>query len=512
MCSEKKDPQRLWTVCFYLIAAIIFVLAIRLRLKDIATVPGWFRDEGNYYAVCQTLATTGKPSLGPLNITFCSPFMTHPPFYFYTGSAWLSLFGLSFTSLRLFNVLLSLLTLVILFIFCWRHLGRITALLASGLFALYHDIIVFNRMIFPYNLYMLFALIIFFLVVEYLQRSESHFILTASIITAFAGITVYYAIWLGFFLLIAIVWQRKWSHLFYLGIVPVPLLLFLTYHILNNTPGFYEDFRALKNAARAGTLLQITSHYKDFFLISLLAAWGSIGLLFITSRKLRWLAILFLFIVISPVLFKADTIIKFVSYPVIPVLPILTIGMGSFLLLFIRAFSGERLIMRLFSYLLVAGLFLFTILDSREQTPLSFAMVRNPHHAYAMAEFVNTHIHTDELVLASYNVWHLLNTTRKADLPIALAFNGIESDFYLYKLSKSRFAYDTSVDRAKFAVLDFLTAQMMQAPPQTIHYPVRLAIEKIQTQWRLIWRRGEFRVYQNPAFSGDSINHTSPNS
>lgn len=500
MCSEKKDSERLWAVCFYLLAVIIFVLAVWLRLKDIATVPGWFRDEGNYYAVCQTLATAGKPSLGPLNITFCSPFMTHPPFYFYTGSAWLSLFGMTFTSLRLFNVFLSLVTLLILFIFCWRHLGRMTALLSSGLFALYHDIIVFNRMIFPYNLYMLFALIIFFLVVEYMQRPDGRFILTASIISAFVGITAYYALWLSFFLLIAIVWQRKWSHLLYLGIVPIPLLLFLTYHILNNTPGFYEDFLALKNAARTGALLQIASHYKDFFFMNLLTKGGTIGLLFIASKKLRWLTIIYLFIVISPVLFKADTIIKFVSYPVIPVLPILTIGMSSFLFLFIRAFSRERLIIRLFSYFLVAGLFVYNILDSREQTPLTFAMVRNPHHAYAIAEFVNSHLRPDELVLASYNVWHLLNTTRKADLPIALAFNGIESDFYLYKLSESRFAYDPSVERAKFAILDFLTDQMAQAPPQTIHYPVRLAIEKIQTNWQLVWHTGEFRVFQNPAF------------
>ncbi|MCX7766610.1 MAG: glycosyltransferase family 39 protein, partial [Candidatus Sumerlaeia bacterium] len=354
MFSEKKDLRFINAVCFYLIALIIFVLAIWLRLQDIATEPGWFRDEGNYYAVCQTLATTGTPSLGPLNITFCSPFMTHPPFYFYTGSAWLSLFGVSFTSLRIFNVFLSLLTLIILFIFCWRHLGKIVALLSSGFFTLYHDIIVFNRMIFPYNLYMLFALIILFLVVEYLQRPESRFILTASIITAFAGITVYYALWLWFFLLIAIVWQRKLSHMIYLGIVPIPLLLFLSYHLLNNTPGFYEDFLALKKSASPGTLLQILSHYKDFFFINLLTIWGSIGLLFIASKKLRWLIIIFLFIVLSPVLFKADTIIKFVSYPVIPVLPILTIGMSSFLFLFIRAFSNNALIIRLLIYFLLA--------------------------------------------------------------------------------------------------------------------------------------------------------------
>ncbi|MCD6385612.1 hypothetical protein J7M23_07505, partial [Candidatus Sumerlaeota bacterium] len=96
---RKTDSRRKVNVWFYAGVTALLLSAILIRIVDVSTAPGWFRDEGNYYTVCQTLATKGKPALGPLNITFCSPFMTHPPFYFYTSAGWLTLTGLSFVSL-----------------------------------------------------------------------------------------------------------------------------------------------------------------------------------------------------------------------------------------------------------------------------------------------------------------------------------------------------------------------------------------------------------------------------
>ena len=264
--TEKDTTIQNRRIVIWLCLLIIVVLGSVLRLNNIASSPGWFRDEGNYHAVCESLAISIDPSLGPLNITFCSPFMTHPPFFFYTGAAWLRVFGTSFTSLRVFNVLLSLATLSILFYFLLRFLGLQYAAIGTLLFALHPDIVLFNRMIFPYNLYMLFGFMVFFLAVEYLSKPDLLVIVTASIVAGFAALTVYYAVSLAVIIGVVIIYRRRWRHLPVILIPPGFIAIFILGNLVMDVPGFKEDIAALQDAAAPGTLFQILGHYKDFFL------------------------------------------------------------------------------------------------------------------------------------------------------------------------------------------------------------------------------------------------------
>jgi len=468
---------------FHRIAALlIVVLALLVRVWNVGEFPGWFRDEGTYYAVSESIARLGKPALGPLNITFCSPFMTHPPFYFYTGAAWLSVLHHSFTSLRLFNLILSMATLVLVYLFALRHLGSTAALLAAAVFAFEPHIVIFNRMIFPYNLYMLLGFTVFIFCIEYYERAESRFIIAVSVLCFFTVLTVYYAISLIFFIVLLIILKRQWRHLPYL-LIPLSAfpLLFLVLN-LSNVAGLREDLSALLKAAEPGSFLLILNHYTEFLQTASICFAGTVGLFLLRKNSIRWLSLLFMIIVLFPVMRKADTIIKYVSYPIIPVLPFLALGVagiGTFITTYLRQ-KKYRVSIRATVVVLVLALLLLPDFFTRTEVglhfkfhvPLSFALVQNPEDAGKAAEFVNRRTDRDDLVIASYNIWHLLHA-KKSNIPMLLAYEGTQSDFFLYSLSESRFSYTPSLDNASYVICDFITSQMSRAPADPIHYPVR---------------------------------------
>ncbi|MCD6386034.1 hypothetical protein J7M23_09700, partial [Candidatus Sumerlaeota bacterium] len=409
----------------------------------------------------------------------------------------------------IFNVLLSVITLCILFAFVIRYSGKWTALVALAVFSFHSECVVFGRMIFPYNLYMLLGFIVFFLSIEYLHRPERVFIFTASIMATFAIFSVYYAISIVVFLGVVIIYQRRWSHLVFLLIPCGALALFLLLNKIFHSPDFAEDFNALRQAARPGSFVFTLIHYREFFESNPLHIVGTLGLLFIPQRKIRWFSVLFVLLALYPVMRKADTIIKFVNYPVIPVLPFMAMGTGAvvvFLYTILRRSRIPLICLVMFLALIVIALSVIDIArDGKVRfsfefpTPLEFAMVKNTDNAYKTADYVNKHTAKTDLVIASYNIWHLI-TARKSNLPISLAYKGVESDFFLYRISPRRFAYDPSLEKARYVILDFITEQMAKAPPGSIHYPEREAIENIKARWTKVAQFGEFQIFENPNY------------
>lgn len=486
---------------------VVLVMACIVRIIHIADTPGWFRDEGTYYAVCESIVVDGKALLGPLNITFCSPFMTHPPFYFYSGAGWLSVWGVSFGGLRIFNIILSLITLGLLLWFIERYLDRCSALLGGIIFTLHPDIIVFNRMIFPYNLYMLLGFIALFLAVEYIHTGRYVYILSTCIITTFALLTVYYALILVVLAGVAILYKRRLLHLPCLLIPIVTFALFFLYKHLQRESGFAEDFLALRRAAVSGSPLLMFQHYLDFFLMSTLTFLGTIGLFFISRPLIRRTIFLSLVIVLYPVMQKADTIIQYVNYPIIPIIPLLVIGEAALVRYVIIA--RKRIAGGLKPATIVAGfLVVFMLMTGfwnntshgfilNLTSPLRFAMIKNTDDARQAAKLINGETSEQELVVASYNIWHLLKC-KKTNIPIALSYQGIQSDFFMYRLSHERFLYSPEIQGARFAIIDFISSQMAKAPPGSIHYPVREVVERIRSTWIKRQSFGEFIIYENP--------------
>ncbi len=479
---------------FRVLLGIIVLTGLVLRCAHISTEPDWFRDEGNYHAVCHSIASTGDPMLGPLNVTFCSPFMTQPPLYFYTGAAWLTVLHDSFTSLRVFNVVLSLVTLLFLYAFTLRHFGKWYALLAIAFFAYHPDILVFNKMIFPYNLYMLLGFLVFFIAIEYLLQPRSYLIMTSCILTGFAALSVYYAVSLVAILFGIIMYTRRWKDLPFLIIPPAFGLLFLGASSLGNIPGFKEDYVAFVQTASTDTPWTTLRHYYEYFTTNLFYTLGTLSLLLLPKRRIGMIAFLFIIVMLYPVMRKADTMIQFVTYPIIPLFPLIALGAASFVRFFCTSLQIRSTTLVLLISVTWIALLLFA---GFSDPPLSFAMVSAQRTAREAAEYVNTRTETDDLVIASYPLWHLLDT-KPANLPISLAYEGIHSDFFMYDISTERFSYNPSIDRAHYIIFDYLTSQMSRAPRGSIHYPVRKAIEKIKASWEKTAEFDMYTVYKNP--------------
>ena len=512
--TRTRDRVKGANVCFYGVLALVAVAAVFIRTIHIADLPGWFRDEGNYYAVCESIARGDTPPrLGPINITFCSPFMTQPPFYFYTGAAWLRLTAPSLASLRLFNVALSLLTLSLLFCLAKRYIGKGHALAATAMCALQTDAVIFSRMILPYNLYMLLALLTLFLALEYYRQPRAILMLGAALAAALAALTVFYAVSLFMIMVPAIALRRRWKDLPLLLIPPAALGAFLLYQYINKVPGFTEDCRALLDMAQAGGVRTILRHYYEFLTISPFYLFGVLGIVFLPRKNLMPVFVLLACVImLFPVMRKADTIIRFVIYPVTPLMPLLCLGFGSWVAILPKTLKAPPRLKALAQVLAVVVFLVFMFngyeavnLSARMPfipTPLTFAMVRNTEDARLAAAYVNELTEPGDLVVASYNVWHLLEA-RTTNIPISLAYHGVRSDFFMYDIAQSRFSYEPGVENADCIILDFITSQMARAAPGTLHYPVRCMVESITASWKRVARFGDYEIYVNPSRESD---------
>jgi 4-amino-4-deoxy-L-arabinose transferase-like glycosyltransferase len=512
-----------------LVLLIILYGGAFLRLEKIFYSPGWFRDEGTYFEVTRSLLD-GRARLGALNITFASPFMTHPPLYFYCAAAWLKLFHDDFQQFRAFNAWLGIATIFFVFLIGTQAANKYCGLLAAAIFAVHPVVVQFNRMAFPYNLYMLFASIVAYFTLAYFRADESRkrvYLALAVVAAALAMLTVYYALSLVIFLLLAVILHRRTKDIPLTIACLLPLALFLLYSALAPVTGFAEDFAALRRSARAGSPFATLRHYLEFFQLGPFVVLGAIGLALIPERRARWTLFALLFLIMHPVLRKADTIIRFVNYPIIPVLPLLAVGLAAFCFSvmnavgrflaqdiaerFPRFFPGDRersLLSAILRGLVLLGavaiLYLFWHTDLQSiygkfETPLEFAMVQNVEDAQRAARFINNHSTQSDLVLATSTLSWLVKA-KSADIAQALLRDGKKTDFYLYDISPQRFMFDPSLGKAKFVVEDHFTDQRMNISPGVPHYEIRKALEYVRQNWQMVFRSGEYRVYLNPHY------------
>lgn len=519
----------------YILFCLIFFIGFYLRVRHLTTHPGWFRDEGTYFEVSRSIMN-GQPKVGAINCTFVSPFMTHPPLFFFLNSIWFQFFNDDIQSFRRFSVSCNLLTIIFIFLIGLKIGDAKLALLSSAIFSLHPTCVLFSRMALPYHLYALFGVIIFYAAINYLEtktyqlqitdnkknflKNNFFWLLVCVFCSSLSIITVYYS-WVFFaFVLVLIISAKKWKHLISLIIIPIPLTLFLILSVLLQVNGFREDLMQIIKANKGGTTLQTLMHYKEFFGMGVIFCLGSVGLLFIKNAAYRWFIVLFSFLIMHVVLKKQDTMISFINYPVIPILPFLSIGLASFLIYIydeiIKSSVDKLNLAAKYKYalniaIILLGMMLFlpSVIESFSskktgfKTPLDFGMVKNRDDAYQAAAFVNSYSNKDSLVIATSNLWHILDTKKYTDLYQSLAYNGNEWDFYLYQIPKDRFLFDPSLSGAMFLIEDGFTQLRSGKVPGFPPNPVKDKLTEVETSWIKAKEIGEYTIYLNPKFKDE---------
>jgi len=512
---------------------IIFLLGAYLRVRHLTSRPGWFRDEGTYFEASRSLML-GKSKVGALNCTFASPFLTHPPLFFYLNSIWFKIFRPDFQSFRRFSVSCNLLIMIVLFLIATRMEGLKLGFLSLSIFTFHPLSVLFSRMALPYHLYSLFGVLLFYSILNIIdykdysedknleyrrmfKRIEQFWLIIAIISASLALFTVYYAFVFIIFIGIILFLEGKKRQLLHLLIIPVPIVAFFLISLMSSETGFIEDAKALFLANKSGSAMTTLQHYREFFSMGVIFILGSVGLLFFKNVKQVLLISLMFFLALHVVLRKEDTIISFINYPIIPLLPFLSIGLAK-LILYLIDYIKESIIWKLdishnlkisIHSLVIFFLILLFLPPIREsfrsiqigfKSTLDFGMTKNQADSYQTAGFLNANTKKDSVVLCTSTLWWLLSTERYSDISQALAYQGIKSDFYLYPISKDRFLFNPSISEAMFVVEDGFTdarsGQFPGAPPN----PIKVALEQVRNNWLKVKVIGEYRIYLNPIY------------
>jgi hypothetical protein len=519
----KKNRNKMYLPgpVFLILLGFVLILSFHFRTKKILYSPGWLRDEGTYLEVARRIGK-GQLQMGAVNITFVGPNMTHPPLYFTLANIFLKIKQADMYSFRQFNAFLGVLATLLLF-FLGYEAGRyrkpedpptlyaeLLGLLSAFIFAIHPDAVLYNRMGLPYNLYMVEVIIFAWFMLKYIRSREFIWCLGACIIASIALLSVYYSVVFIPFLFIIILLMKKPKHFWALVCVPVPLIFFLSFLASGHIPGFWDDITALQRASGAGSLYVTLYHYHDFFQTGISYFIGMLGLVLLKRKSAGWSLFFLFFLIIHIVLRREDTIIKFVHYPVIPILPLVAVGCAA---LTLRAWYGLADLSPV-SLLIIPILFAFWFSISqvkhgiygRFYTPLSeLGMNKNCIDAFKTADFLNDYVKSDDLVIATTTMWPLINS-RAADLPQSLAFEGERVDFYNHHFSRERFLFSPSLKKTDFVVLDYFTDQWRKSPPDSYHGPLVRAIKMIEEHWKLVFTQGEYRVYKNPWLSESENN------
>ncbi len=152
-------------------------------------------------------------------------FVGHPPLYFYMAVPfYTALPGLY--SIRLYNVVLSVTTLILIFILCYRVYNEREAIVASLIYAVYPFAIYSSKLVLVDNAVSLFIILSVLFLAEYIHKNDLRWAVVSGIFAGMSTITKFTGIYasIAIFLFIALRLRRtKPIALFAAGFVIIPL-------------------------------------------------------------------------------------------------------------------------------------------------------------------------------------------------------------------------------------------------------------------------------------------------
>ena len=211
---------------------VALILAFFLRLVNLLYFHGLESDEALYAQVISALSNGYIP--------YKDIFVGHPPVYFYLAMPFFMVFPSLYT-IRLYNVLLGLVNLFLIFVICRSVYNDKIATIAALVYALYPFAIYSSKLVLVDNAAALFITLSVLVLVEYIRKKKSKNILFCglfaglSCMTKFTGISVSIAIFL--FILFRLR-KVKDTVLYVLGLIIFPILTLIA---LLNT-GIWEYF------------------------------------------------------------------------------------------------------------------------------------------------------------------------------------------------------------------------------------------------------------------------------
>ncbi len=526
--NNAKQQIRRWGLIAA--AAAIFLLAVLFHSIHLANSPGWDADEGYNLDIAWNLLH-GRLRMFALT----SAFVQHPPLFYLLLAGAIRLFGYSILTLRALAVLFSLATEALLLTLGRRMLGAGPSLWGALVFTAAPLALTNTRWGYTYSLLMLVAFLGVYACWRYLQTASRRWLLLAAFLGALAILSDYEGAFLVVFLLLATLRVRP-RHLWLAAGIGFGLPLLLVMGLLLTTPAtFLSDLAFTASRAAGGNLIvQALNVIINFQRLLSLDTWvllGVVGLWLIRDARLRGFLLAAFALLLIFTLKVRDLNPYFHSG--VPLLPWLALGAGVALDrgittlyawlngwwdgLLPRTATGPRWLRLLKRQSIALTLFLVIIsplgitialdaagLATRLPTNIEATLATHPNDAQRAIDYVLSHAQPGDLVLASPQLaWALDNPEdasgherdiRAADPLQTIAYSGQGAAFYPANLTPARFAFDPSLTRARYAIVDNLWQALAQ--PDQVPQMVPLLQEVQQQHWTPAAQFGEYHIYE----------------
>lgn len=493
----------------------ILALAAFLRFTNLPENPGWYTDETTHLNIAHHL-TAGRIQYFAVQDSVL--LFARPPLFHLILAGMMRLFGESMATLRGLTAGLGLLTVALLYA-AVRHItrNRILALLAAGLLAIYPQAVLYSRFGFSYNLLAPLLVLVLWGLTVYGETGRRGW-LTLAALAGGVGIIGDLAFMTVIPVVLLVAFLKRWRDALWSAVLSgIPFGLYALWMLATVPDAFRYDlsftFGRLGTMPPGEQLWNIVLQYttlisQDFWMLA-----GVIGLFLLRPARLRATALLLLFIPMA-LMARSAALHSLSFYYMIPLLPLIALGVAGLLAegvpyLGRMVYAGvvEIVNLRWLAWigagaviaLVVVSPFVVTVsltLDNVQghyQTAIDPFLV-NPADVRAAADYVNSRIAPDDLVIASPPVGWLI-TGDVADFQMTMAFLGQDTPHLPGDLPPGRWAFNPDYHRARFVIADNLWDNwgVWNIPG------LRAMLAEVET-WPQAFVSGAVRVYANPAF------------
>ena len=479
--------------------ALILLLAAYLRWVNVAANPAWYTDEGTHLDIARHLL---HGQVQYLAITQSWLLFSRLPLFEFLLSGAAFIGGVSMLTLRTVTALLGVITVAVLYLTVHRLTRDLwLALLAALLLAIYPPAVLYSRFGFSYNLLTPLLLIAFLTVVEYSQDRSKRWLAAAALSI---GLGTLADLWMFVVLVpfVLVVLFRNWRDaLWSVLLALLPFGVYAAIMLLTVPQAFLFDWHFVLSRVNQLPLdRQVATLWQNITTLATRDVWliaGPIGLALLKPPRLRWIALAFFFIPIV-LLGRTTALFSLSSYYLIPLLPFVALGVASL----IR--SGADWVASRFDRrwstavgVLIAIVLVLSTFRLFEQVRDGFrteidGFLLDPMGARVAADFLKQHLTSNDLVIASPTLAWLL-PANVADMQMPIAYQGRATPHLPGNVPLERWAFDPSVDRARFVIVDNLWRNW--AVPNVPGVTDLLQQIKL---WPIVFRSGEIVVYQNP--------------
>ena len=473
---------------------VLVSLSIYLRLWHIEFNPGWYTDETTHIEIAQNLL---KGEIRYFAIEDSWLLFARLPLFGYVLAGIFQIFGAGIGTLRGFTGICGVITSALLY-FVVRDVSgdRWFGLLASTSFVLFPQAILYNRIGFSYNLLLPLIVLILWGFVKYRQKLKFRWLLLSAGCIGIACISDV-IMWSFVPTLLLITWNIRWRDAIPgILLAIVPLSLYIAAQLFIVPEAFLFDLGYTLNRTGGGAIFQQIRLLTENYLQLLQNPWwisGIIGIFLIKDKQLRYS----LLVLLTPLIVVGRTVplYSLSAYYVLPFLPLIAIGIGSFLKALWQYTMQQVLSMR---FIILTLAFIPIMVSSYQMliqvqrtiiTPID-AFLIEAEEAYTVAAFINDNSDASDLVIASAPIGWLLDT-QVAEFQMAAVADGLDAVHIPGNLPDSRFAFKTDYRQARYVVIDDLWRNW-----GAVHIP-QIATMMVEVQgWDMVFEAGTIQVYQ----------------